>query len=88
MNFKMQNKKMPIHKDTLKRWDSLRQRSDVAFIQKETDANGHKYSRIAIYRALTQGHGSDRLASIIDEFYDRREAVVNEKIANIVNTGE
>jgi hypothetical protein len=88
MNFKMQNKKMPIHKDKLKRWDSLRQRSDVAFIQKETDANGHKYSRIAIYRALTQGHGSDRLASIIDEFYDRREAVVNEKIANIVNTGE
>jgi hypothetical protein len=88
MNFKMQNKKMPIHKDKLKRWDSLRQRTDVAFIQKETDANGHKYSKIAIYRALTQGHGSDRLASIIDEFYDRREAVVNEKIANIVNTGE
>jgi hypothetical protein len=88
MNFKMQNKKMPIHKDKLKRWDSLRQRTDVAFIQKETDANGHKYSRIAIYRALTQGHGSERLAAIIDEFYDRREAVVREKIDTIVNTGE
>jgi hypothetical protein len=79
---------MPIPKDKLARWDSLRQRTDVAFIQKETHANGHKYSRIAIYRALTQGHGSERLASIIDEFYDRREAVVREKIDTIVNTGE
>jgi len=79
---------MPIPQYKLKRWDSLRQRSDVAFIQKETDANGHKYSRIAIYRALTQGHGSERLASIIDEFYDRREAVINAKIDTIVNTGE
>jgi hypothetical protein len=63
---------MPIPKDKLARWDSLRQRSDVACIQKETEGNGYKYSRIAIYRALTQGHGSDRLASIIDQFYQQR----------------